>query len=317
MKGWDDSTSVRPDRLSRRQVNPAENVVFGIAARTTFLKKFFWEGNGGLSFYTRNIGSSVRFDSTSLFPSALTVVLLKGRVRLSSSLGLQRDNLQNQKQATSRRVIGSTNLSADFTEQLGIDLNFTNFSSSQRASTLLVADSFLIAQTTRNLSITPRYLITNTRMNHSFLLSYNRMTLTNQNDRTAGDNNIRSNNLFFNYQVTFVETGRSLSLNLNSATVDLASGKNANEGITAGLTKRMLDNKITLGINNSFLRGTWGNGHSSILNNGLRADLLASKMHRFNVGLNFIGNYSEASNTEKSNPRYSEFRGELGYNFSF
>lgn len=380
LKAKDDSTSTRPDAISRHKVMPAENAVFGITARITFLKKFFWEGDGGLSLYTRNMGSSVRLDSASLLPGILTstlgrfltingstefysayqtsvgyrgkvlslrlqyrrvdpgyqsmgayffnndvqnvtiapsVVLFKQKVRFSGSLGLQRDNLQNQKQATSRRVIGSANLSAEFTERFGVDLNFTNFSTNQRARTILIADSFLIAQTTKNLSITPRYLIMGPGINHTFLLSYSRMTLADQNNHTAADNNIQSNNIFFNYQVTFTDRGLSLSLNLNSAQVQLATGKNGNEGITVGLTKRLLDNKLSLGLNSSFLRGTRGTDHSTILNNGIRADLLASKMHRFNVLLNFIGNYPEQTSTEKSNPRYSEFRGELGYNFSF
>jgi hypothetical protein len=380
LKAKDDSTSARPDALSRRKVTPAENAVFGIAARVSFLKKFYWEGDGGLSLYTRNTASTIRLDSGGAFPSLLTntlgsfltingstefysayqtslsyrgkvlslrlqyrrvdpgyqsmgayffnndvenmtiapsLVLLKQKIRFSGSLGLQRDNLQNQKQSTSRRVIGSANLSADLTERFGVDLNFTNFSTNQRAHTILIADSFLIAQTTRSFSITPRYLITGPGTNHSFLFSYSQMTLTDQNDRTSADNNIESNHIFFNYQVTFNERGLAISLNLNSAQVQLATGKNGNQGLTLGLTQRLLDNKLSLGLNSSLLRGTRGTGRSTILNNGIRADLMASNMHRFNLLLNFIGNYPEQAGTEQGNARYSELRGELGYNFSF
>jgi hypothetical protein len=380
LKAKDDSTSTKPDAITRQKVMPAENAVFGISARVAFLKKFYWEGDCGLSLYTRNMGSSIQLETASLLPGILTstlgqlitingstefysayqtsvgyrgkvlslrlqyrrvdpgyqsmgayffnndvqnvtiapsLVFWKQRIRFSGSLGFQRDNLQNQKQATSQRVIGSANLSADLTERFGVDLNFTNFSTNQRARTILIADSFLIAQTTKNFSITPRYMIMSSSINHTFLLSYSRMTLTDQNNHTAADNNIQSNNLFFNYQVTFNDKGLSLSVNLNSAQVQLATGKNGNQGLTVGLTKRLLDNKLSLGLNSSLLRGTRGNSHSTILNNGIRADLIASKMHRFNALLNFIGNYPEQAGAEQSNPRYREFRGELGYNFSF
>lgn len=381
LKAKDDSTSAHTDAITRHQVLPAENAVFGITARFTFLKRFYWEGDGGLSLYTRNIGTRLGLDSASLLPGILTntlgnlltingstefysayqtsvgyrgkilslrlqyrrvdpgyqsmgayffnndvqnitiapsVVLFKQKIRFSGSLGLQRDNLQNQKQATSKRVIGSANLSADFTERLGIDVNFSNFSTNQRARTILVADSFLIAQTTRNLSVTPRYIIMGAAVNHSFLFSYSRMTLTDQNARTSSDNNIQSNNIFFNYQVTFIERGLAFSLNLNSAQVQLATGKNGNEGVTVGLTKRLLDNKLSLGLNSSWLKGTRGTGHSTIHNNGIRADLQASKKHRFNALLNVISNTPTGSSiTDGSNTRYSEFRGELGYNFIF
>jgi hypothetical protein len=381
VKARDDSTSARPDAFSRSLVTPAENVVFGVSSRITFLKKYYWEGDGGFSLYTNNLASRVRMDSLDLMPKVLTgtlgnlihvngstefysayqtaigyrarvfslrlqyrrvdpryqsmgayffnndvenitfsptIVLWKGRFRFNSSIGVQRDNLQNQKQATSRRVIGSANISADFTEQFGVDLNFTNFTNSQRARIILLADSFLIAQTTRNLSITPRYIITSTAINHIFILSFNRMTLTDRSQRiNAAENDIQSNNIFFNYQVSFNERNLTLSLNLNSTKLMLTSGKNSNEGITLGATKKLMDNKLLLGLNSSVLRGTRGEGQSMILNNGIRADMQAGNMHRFNVLLNFIGNYPESTNQEQYNPRFTEFRGEVGYTFNF
>jgi hypothetical protein len=381
VKAKDDSTSISgvPDLRSRQRVTPAENAVFGLTARVTFLKQFYWEADGGLSLYTRNIGSAIRLDTANLLPGILentlgkflkingstefysayqtsvgyrgkvfslrlqyrrvdpgyqsmgayffnndvenvtitpSVVLWKQRLRLSGSLGFQRDNLQNQKQATSRRVIGAANVSADFTDQFGVDFNFTNFSTNQRARTILIADSFLLAQTTHNLSITPRYIITRPTVNHVFLLSYSRMTLTDQNGTTAKDNNIQSNNIFFNYQLTFQEKGLSFSINLNSAQVKLSSGNNGNEGLTLGITKRLLDNKLSLGLTSSLLRGTQGSGNSTIQNHGIRADLQASKKHRFNALMNFISN-SPTGLSDRYNTRYTEFRGELGYNFSF
>jgi hypothetical protein len=44
-----------------------------------------------------------------------SVIMLNRRLRFSGSMGLQRDNLQYQKQATATRVIAAANLSADFT----------------------------------------------------------------------------------------------------------------------------------------------------------------------------------------------------------
>jgi hypothetical protein len=88
--------------------------------------------------------------------------------------------------------------------------------------------------------------------------------------------------------------------------------------VTVGLTKRLLDNKLSLSLNSSWLKGTRGTGHSTIHNNGLRADLQASKKHRFNALLNVINNNPTGNSiSDTGNQRYSEFRGELGYNFIF
>ncbi len=51
----------------------------------------------------------------------------KHRIRFSGSLGFQKDDLAKTKRANAHKWIGSSNLSADFTDRLGLDLNYSNF----------------------------------------------------------------------------------------------------------------------------------------------------------------------------------------------
>lgn len=380
VKAKDDSTSASGELPFHRPVTPAENLALGLGSRLTFLKKFYWEGEGAISIYTQNINSSIRLDSAEILPqryqNALnsfmtingstefysafhtslgyrgkgyslrlqyrrvdpryqsmgayffnndvenititpTATLLKNKIRFNGSLGFQRDNLQNQKQATANRVIGAANISADLNEKLGMDLNFTNFTNSQRSRTILLADSFLIAQTTRNLSITPRYIHTTPTANHVVIFSFNRMELMDQNARTSENNNIESNHIFLNYQLSLNEKNTSFNLNLNSTKINLANGLNSNEGITVGIQKRILDKKLMLGWNSSLLRSVQLDRQFTILNNGIRGDLQAHKMHRVNFLFNHIGNIPQKSELESSQKGFTELRGEIGYNFIF
>jgi hypothetical protein len=243
--------------------------------------------------------------------------MLNRRLRFSGSMGLQRDNLHNQKQATATRIIAAANLSADITQEFGVDFNFTNFSNSQRSNTILLADTFLLAQTTQNFSITPRYIIASAASNHIIMLSYNNMVLTDRNATTADFNNITSNNIFLNYQINLMEQNLSLSLNLNSTKLNMAMGLNGNEGITAGIQKRSKDQKWMAGYNSSFLQATTNNMKSIVLNNGIRIELQPANTHRFNIILNHIGNFPMQNDLEHSYPRFNEWRGEIGYNFNF
>lgn len=380
VKAKDDSTSASGDLPFYRPLTPAENIALGISTRITFLKKFFWEGEGGISIFTQDINSSIRMDSLDVLPRSIqnslsglmningstefysafhtslgyrekhysfrlqyrrvdpryqsmgayffnndvenititpTAVFLKNKVRFNGSLGFQRDNLQNQKQATAKRVIGSANVSSDFTEKLGMDLNFTNFTNSQRSQTILLADSFLIAQTTRNLSITPRYIHTTPTANHVIILSFNRMELMDQNMRTAENNNIESNHIFLNYQLSLNEKNTSFTLNLNSTKIQLFNGLNSNEGVTIGIQKRMMERKLMLGWNSSFLNSVQLESKFLILNNGIRGDLMANKMHRVNFLFNHIGNIPQKFEGEIQTKGFTELRGEIGYNFIF
>jgi hypothetical protein len=245
-----------------------------------------------------------------------TFSALKHRVNFSGSIGFQKDNLQNQKESTSKRVIGMGNLNINFTDQFGVDASFTNFSTNQKPGRVFVSDSFLITQTTKNISVTPRLIIPKTNYTHVFLLSWNYMNLVDLNDLTSEYNNLNSTNFFFNYQVTIVPRNLTLSLNLNSTNLEMSVGTSSNKGVTLGINKSFLENRFSAGINSSIAHSESFNSKSLLLNNGLMATFRANKHHSFNTNINYIGNYpSSSSSTE--NPRFREFRGELAYLFNF
>jgi beta-galactosidase beta subunit len=143
------------------------------------------------------------------------------------------------------------------------------------------------------------------------------MILTDRNTSTADFNNISSNNIFLNYQINLLEKNLSLSFNLNSTKLNMATGLNGNEGITAGIQKRAKDQKWMIGYNTAFLQSTTNNLKSIILNNGIRIELQPANMHRFNILLNHIGNFPENTDAGQFNTRFNEWRGEIGYNFNF
>src|SRR6185437_8574230 len=107
--------------------------------------------------------------------------LFKNKLRFNGSIGFQHDNLQHQKEATSKKIIGTALLSADITSHLGLDINYTNFSNNQQPQTIRFADSLKIVQTTQNLSVSPRYTILSTTASHTIVLSANLMMMNDFN----------------------------------------------------------------------------------------------------------------------------------------
>src|SRR5690606_6327555 len=51
-----------------------------------------------------------------------------GKFRINASVGIEQDNVRLQKESTSKRVIASGSASAELTKNLGVDVNFSNFS---------------------------------------------------------------------------------------------------------------------------------------------------------------------------------------------
>lgn len=248
---------------------------------------------------------------------APSVALFKQKVRLSGNLGVQQDNLRRQKQLTSRRLIGSVNLSAELSERLGVDLSYTNFSTDQlQATAVQVADSFRLAQSTQSLSLAPRYVLMGEHYGHTVLLSVDRSTLrglgANPADRLS---EFTSLNAFLNYQLLFVGSRLSLGATYNYTELSLALGTDLNQGLQLSADRPFLKDALRLSLRGSALAARRFGEPGRILGAGLRATYRAGRHHSLRADLAYTAR--QPNQETLANPRYAESRGELGYGFTF
>ncbi len=247
-----------------------------------------------------------------------SLILGKGKIRFTGSLGFQRDNLQDLKRATSHRVIGAANLTAELSENIGIDLSYTNFSNTQRARTVRFADSLRVAQSTQNLSISPRYIKTTPLYSHSVMLSFNFNKFEELNaqrilEGTGSD--IVTQTYFATYQIGFLASRSSLFATLNYARLGNDLIKDQNSGLTIGGTKSLASNRIILTGSSGFIFANRNGGRGRILNETLQARYIAHPKHSFQGMIVFLGNYPERESEIQR--RFTEIRAEVGYNFNF
>jgi hypothetical protein len=124
------------------------------------------------------------------------------KLRFNGSIGWQKDNLKKQKEMTTKRVIGSANVSWNISSPLGIDFSFANFSSNSTPQVTLIENKYLMTNSTSSVSINPRYMFTKNQNTHLFLLSYNYSVLADANSSTKVFNEIKTQVVFFNYILT-------------------------------------------------------------------------------------------------------------------
>lgn len=242
-----------------------------------------------------------------------TVNALNGRLRLMASIGIQDDNTKKQKQATTRRVIGLTNLSWDINEKLGLDASYTNFSSNSEPVVALVQNKYLLTQTTANISVSPRIILAGAANTQMILLSYNNSNLKDVNEETKSENNINSTVALLNYSITLNQPGLTLMTGLNYTVNKLAQGDIANTGFSLGAAKAFLKNKLQVGTQNSYIISAMAQGKSNIMSLGGTAVYQPLPKHRVNLRVNSLKNtYPEGTGTD-----FSELTAELGYTLSF
>ena len=244
--------------------------------------------------------------------------LFKNKLRFTGSIGFQHDNVKDQKQATSSKTIGNANLSIDFDKHFGLDLAYSNFSNNQQPKTIRFADSLKIAQTTQNMSVTPRYVYINEKSSHTIIASVNFMKLNDYNNyfaQNAVSRNINFSQYFITYTYGIIPAQLSVSLNASSTKMDAAGTTDNNTGGTVSITKSLFKSALALNGSVGMFFDKRNDGNSNIVNLSGNVQYTFFKKHGLNYMMYYTNN--KPKNISAVLPGYKELRMEMGYNYNF
>ncbi len=157
------------------------------------------------------------------------VQLLKNKMTLAASVGVQRNNLDGKRAQTNNRNIASINLSIQPSANYGVNLSYSNFSFQQQVIIdSIYSDSLVVNQLNHNIMIVPRFTYKSKNVTHMVFLTGNYQLLDDQNtNKTVSSSSqmmmanlaysIRGNNSgfqsscglnYFNYTTSMVDLNR-------------------------------------------------------------------------------------------------------------
>jgi len=244
--------------------------------------------------------------------------LFQSKLRFNGSIGIQHDNLQHQKEATSRKIIGTAMLSVDFTKSLGLDVSYTNFSNNQQPQTIRFADSIKIVQTTQNFSVSPRYTISNSNAMQSLVLSASTMQMNDFNNyfaQNAISRNVNYKQAYFNYTYGFIQTKLSVYVNLSYTQADAPGTTEDNKGCTLGFNKNFTKTPILLSASIGYFLGNQNGENNNTINASANFQYKFLKKQSLNALVFYTNN--KPKNASTVIPSFSESRVELAYEYSF
>ena len=261
----------------------------------------------------KSLGAYYFNDDMELFAINANAGLLKNKLILRGSLGIQHDNLGKTKKFTSRRVVGTFAGTYNFNQNWGIDANYSNFSTNQRSGRSPIIDSLRLFQINHTISLMPRYTKTTTSLSHFVMLNVSRMQLDDKNKKTEAQSETKTTVVTPNYSVGILKSRTNLSVGLNYTTLENNMYAGKTYGGSLGAAQALFGDKLSINWTNSLMLNKFGGNDGNTFNSFLTTVFRPFQKHTFNFSLNFISN--KYSGTENSS--FNETRGEIRYAYSF
>ena len=287
------------------QFDGATTLTLGITPSSVFAINLNgkWVGPGYVTLGYFQLPNDV-FETT----IAPTFRLLESRLTVRGSFGLRFNNLRENRYSTTRRTIGNVFLSAQPSQDFGLDVQYANYGMRSNPRN----DTLRIDNITQSFSVSPRYSFPAFGGSGTALVSYARQDYTDYNTITGTLSDNRSNSGTAMWTLFFPSSlNLTTSLMYTEATTSAYSMSIAglNETIGYAFFDNRLSTSVTFGYN--IVRVSEADGQ---INARFSATYAIPGWGAFTLSLmNNRYDYADPS----VSPSYSEALGTLQYSYGF
>lgn len=242
------------------------------------------------------------------------VKLAKGKAQISGSIGKQKDNLDEQKNATTNRTIWSARVGVAPGKIYRADVFYSNYEIGQRAGATPIDSLAEISQATMNAGIIQNVNITAGKTMHNLNLMINFQQLKDNNPISTEFSNFKGNVINATYLFSYIPALLNVTAGYNISNFDLGIQKTNISGVTIGLSKSLLKNNLNLGLSySSFNNRIDDADYNKISSIALVSGYRINKNNRVQLKLFSRNNKAIATSANK----FNEIKGDIGYVFTF
>lgn len=240
--------------------------------------------------------------------------LFKQKVMIGASGGLQFNNLDKTKAATSRRTIGSLNLMFLLGTRTSIGLTYSNYGTTMLSSALQMNDSIYMSIINQNIGLTSSYSWA--KPNYVHQIGFNSM-FTNVDDKNEFTPAFTRNDILFNslsYNLSMNEIQLNAGLGLSHTLLNSYNSNVAIPGFQANLRKTLFKKTMNFSFTCNFQKrivNEANDGNIQTLSTDIRYTL--KKKNTFSVGFTHTLNNSSAITSRT----FNENRIRLQYGYTF
>lgn len=249
--------------------------------------------------------------------------LYKDKVSIALNLGLQKDNLEKQKESQMKRLVTSANVDLRPNQKLNLNLNYSNFQSFtnsrnqfdyiNQVSNYEYLDTLNFRQVNQNLGLTVNYLLRNDKqLKKAISANFSMQDAVNQQQgKTIAGGASTYYNSALTYSLGYPQKELSFNGSINNTYGQTDGGKSFIIGPTIGASKLFFDKKMNANASTSY-NTSYANGQkqNDIFNFRLNGSYIYLEKHNFNMSV--ITLFSKTA-TGKNN----DMTATLSYSYSF
>lgn len=252
--------------------------------------------------------------------------LMQGKLNVSASTGIQRDNLDLTKVSTMRRMVGALNLNYAPSERLNLSAAYSSFQTFTHIRSQFEAinqltpyespDTLNFTQLSRNASLSGMYAVAateNRRQNINIQLTC--QDAADRQGETERNSATRFYNFSAGYAMSFIPANMNVAISFNTTINRGAHFQSRMIGPTAVVSRTFFQRKLRTTLSSAYNR-TYSHGPSinTIFNTRLNGALTVRNKHSVNLSTVMV---KRITGTESVGKRFTELTATLGYAYSF
>jgi hypothetical protein len=252
--------------------------------------------------------------------------LAGGKVNLSTSVGVQRDNLDKSQIATMRRWVSSFNAGFVPNERLNMALSYSNFQTFTNIRSQFVdinqltpydnLDTLNFTQISQNANLNANYMLSQSKEKRKSLsANLSVMKAADKQNDVMQNSGTTFYNMNASYSVNITPKDLSLSASFNASLNQSIGASSSTLGPSVSVSKSLFDKKLRVAGscsgNDTYLAGALTNRVLSIRGN---TGYVVKQKHNFSLSVVAL---TRSSKKETSSGAFREFTATLGYSYSF
>lgn len=287
-----------------------------------YSSRFALAGDAGLRFRIKRNTFGLQYKRIEPFYSTLTTEFFyndienitaqfststrKGQFRFSGNLGFEHNNLYNHQSVTSKRVIGSANLTIMPITPLIFSVRYSNYTQQSESGLVVINDTLRLATTSSNIGLTGNYILGSQKNQNLALYAGRTEIVDNSPEQRLENLKMDMISLSYSWSLKSIDMRISPSVNYNRYAYPESRQERYGGGLT--LTKSLLDKKMNLSMGTNYSRNdidVYQNGH--VWSNRLGISYTPYTSGTFNLSLQQISNQTVIESP------FTEWRGRIQY----